>query len=265
MSVPNYRLSEQNATFFAAAGIVRKTGSYPLERAIAVLGQMALLGGTLTIGILLTAVLGMYVHKAAAAIVFLVLVLGIALGLMPLIERRLWAIPGLNRITTTEGDPPRATKFKALTKQGLVVGYGLAVLHHVTVSVQVGEALTAEQLSDLHHGRWLAAETALLDVPTGRLCIESRERVALRPERTREPSGRVYVRAGRYRVSLYQSDDAARERESLDWVGPQQVMVLTPGGTRADAADGPLGPAVDPWSSAGRPAGSDMARAARVA
>lgn len=92
MSVPNYRLSEQNATFFAAAGIVRKTGSYPVERAMAVLGQLALLGGTLTVGILLTAILGMYVHQAAAAIVFLVLVLGIALGLMPLIERRLWAM-----------------------------------------------------------------------------------------------------------------------------------------------------------------------------
>ncbi|MCA9536251.1 MAG: hypothetical protein KC593_21345 [Myxococcales bacterium] len=90
--VPNYRVSEQRATFFAAAALVRKTGSYPFERAMAVLAQMALLAGTLTVGILLTAVLTMYVHKGAGAVVFLALVLGIAFGLMPYIDRRLWAM-----------------------------------------------------------------------------------------------------------------------------------------------------------------------------
>ena len=50
-------------------------------------------------------------------------------------------------------DPLAATKFKALTKQGLVVGFGLSVSHHVTVSVQVGAPLDNEQLSALHHGR----------------------------------------------------------------------------------------------------------------
>lgn len=159
-------------------------------------------------------------------------------------------------------DPLAATKFKALTKQGLVVGYGLAQSHHVTVSVQVGEPLDPEQLSQLHHGRWLPPETALLDVPTGRLCIESRERLARAPTLAGEPSGRVYARSGRYTLWLYQSDDAARERESLDWCGPQQVVVLTPGGTRKDAAEGPLGPAIELWSAACRPSASPATRSA---
>ncbi|MBK6580066.1 MAG: hypothetical protein IPG17_28600 [Sandaracinaceae bacterium] len=90
--VPSYRVSEQSASFFAAASVVRKTGSYPFERAVAVLAQMGLLAGSLTVGILLTAVLSMYVHKAAGAIVFLVLCLGLAFGLMPYIDRRLWAM-----------------------------------------------------------------------------------------------------------------------------------------------------------------------------
>jgi hypothetical protein len=142
-------------------------------------------------------------------------------------------------------DPLAATKYKALAKQGLVVGYGLPASQHVTVTVQVGAPLDAQQLSELHHGRWLAPETALLHVPTGRVCIESRERLADTPEFALEPSGRVYVPPGRYRLSLYRSDDAARERESLAWSGPQQVVVLTPGGTRADAAERPLGSNAD--------------------
>jgi hypothetical protein len=52
-------------------------------------------------------------------------------------------------------DPLAATKYKALGKQGLVVGYGLPACQHVTVTVQVGAPLDAQQLSELHHGRWL--------------------------------------------------------------------------------------------------------------
>ncbi|MBK7775071.1 MAG: hypothetical protein IPI43_13220 [Sandaracinaceae bacterium] len=83
-----------------------------------------------------------------------------------------------------------------------------------------------------------APETARCTVPSGR--IASRERLVDTPAFAIEPSGRVYVPPGRYRLSLYRSDDAARERESVAWSGPQQVVVLTPGGTRADAG-APLG------------------------
>lgn len=90
-NVPNYALSERDAGFFAASRVVRRTGSYTTERAIAVAGQAAMLGGALVVGIGLTAVLSMYVHKVAGAIVFLVLVLAIAFLLMPYIDKQLWA------------------------------------------------------------------------------------------------------------------------------------------------------------------------------
>lgn len=91
-NVPNYALSERDAGFFAAARVVRRTGSYSMERAVAVAIQAAALGGSLIVGIALTAVLSMYVHKAAGAIVFLALCLGIVFLLMPYIDKQLWAM-----------------------------------------------------------------------------------------------------------------------------------------------------------------------------
>lgn len=44
------------------------------------------------LGIVVTSVLAMYVSKAAAGVVFLALVLGLALGLVPLVERRFFAM-----------------------------------------------------------------------------------------------------------------------------------------------------------------------------
>ncbi|MCA9536250.1 MAG: hypothetical protein KC593_21340 [Myxococcales bacterium] len=125
-------------------------------------------------------------------------------------------------------DPLLLTKYRALAKQGLVLGYGLTVAHPVTVTVEVGAPLTAEQLSELHHGHWLAPETGRLDAPSGNLCIESREQVIASRASTQPPPGRVHVPPGEYRVSVYRSDDAARERESFAWSGPQQVLMLTP-------------------------------------
>ena len=86
------RVRETDASFTAAARIVRGTGSYPMERALAVVAQLGVLGGVLLGGIVLTALLTLYVHKAAGAVVFLLLCLGVAFLLMPAIDRRLWAM-----------------------------------------------------------------------------------------------------------------------------------------------------------------------------
>jgi len=91
-NVPNYALTERDAGFFAAARVVKRTGSYSTERAIAVAGQAAMLGGSLVVGIALTAILSMYVHKVAGGIVFLALCLGIVFVLMPYIDKQLWAM-----------------------------------------------------------------------------------------------------------------------------------------------------------------------------
>ncbi len=90
-SVPNYAIAEREASFSAAARVVRQTGSYPRERASAVMGLTGLVAGALVAGIALTAVIS-FVSRAAAGVVFLAVCLGIALGLMPVIERRFFAM-----------------------------------------------------------------------------------------------------------------------------------------------------------------------------
>ncbi len=89
--VPNYPIAEREATFFAARRLVQQTGTYPRERASAVIGLTGLVGGALVAGIALTAALS-FVSRAAAGVVFLAVCLGIALGLMPVIERRFFAM-----------------------------------------------------------------------------------------------------------------------------------------------------------------------------
>lgn len=89
--VPSYPLAEREATFSAAVRVVRRTGSYPRDRALAVLGHTGLVAGALVAGIALTAGLSL-VSRAAAGVVFLLVCLGLALGLMPLIERRFFAM-----------------------------------------------------------------------------------------------------------------------------------------------------------------------------
>jgi hypothetical protein len=90
--VPNWPLTTTDDGFFSSAGLVRQTGSYPIERAIAVASSAALLAGVLVVGVGLTGALAMWVHPGAAGVVFLALALGVALVLMPWIDERLWAM-----------------------------------------------------------------------------------------------------------------------------------------------------------------------------
>ncbi len=89
--VPSYALAEREASFSSASRIVKRTGSYPRERASAVIGLTGLVAGALVAGIALTAALS-FVSRPVAGIVFLAVCLGIALGLMPLVERRFFSM-----------------------------------------------------------------------------------------------------------------------------------------------------------------------------
>lgn len=91
-AVPRLPLSETDPSLSAAARLVRQTGSYPRDRAAAVAGQSALLAGSLVGGVVVTALLASFVHRAAAGVVFLAVCLGVALVLLPSIERRFFAM-----------------------------------------------------------------------------------------------------------------------------------------------------------------------------
>lgn len=135
-------------------------------------------------------------------------------------------------------DPLAATKYRALAKQGVMVGHPLGASSSVVVSLRVGHAPSIEQLAALHGGRWLAPLTALLDAPSGQLCIESRDRLmAQPPDAETEPSGCLTVNPGRYRLTWFVSAWFASQPENIASAGRQHVVVLTPGGTERDAID----------------------------
>lgn len=135
-------------------------------------------------------------------------------------------------------DPLAATKYRALAKQGVMVAYHLGASPSVIVSVRVGETPSPERLAEIQRGRWLAPLTALLDAPSGQLCIDSRDRLMAQPaDAQTEPSGLLTVLPGRYRLSLYVSAWFTDQSDNVASHGRHQVVFLTPGGTPSDAVD----------------------------
>ena len=121
-----------------------------------------------------------------------------------------------------------------LTRQGIVLGYSLSQDDDLEIAVHVGHPLSDAEMSV---ARWLEPQTAFLRLPSGRLCVESNDASRIGPEQPAETGGQVTVPPGDYRVTLYRIDHETLDRERLTWGGPEQVIVLTPGGTTADAAD----------------------------
>jgi hypothetical protein len=132
------------------------------------------------------------------------------------------------------GMPPQV---ESRMKAGLLVGYSLLQDDEIDAAVIVGDALTEEELSV---ARWLEPQIAYLRLPSGKLCVESNDASRLGPEKPGETGAVVSVPLGDYRVTLYRVDQEALDREGLEWSGPQEVIVLTPGGRSSDAAEGLL-------------------------
>ena len=123
--------------------------------------------------------------------------------------------------------------FETSTGKGLVVGYSLYQDDGVDAEVHVGRPFTKRELSV---GRWLEPQTAFLRLPSGKLCIESNDASRLGPEQPGETGAVVRVPPGDYRLTLYRVDHEAIDREGIEWQGPQELVLLTPGGKPSDAA-----------------------------
>lgn len=128
------------------------------------------------------------------------------------------------------GMPP---DFDAKTKEGLIVGYCLYQDDPVSAIVYVGEPFTDQELSA---GRWLEPQTAFLKLPSGTLCVEPNDGSRIGPEEPTEKGGVVKAPKGDYRLTLYRVDHEALDREGLDWKGAQELILLTAGGKKSDAA-----------------------------
>ena len=89
-------LTENDATFAAGMRLVRKTGTYPKDRVLAVAGYAGATAGVLIVTIVLTALLSS-VSKLAASVVFLVGVVGVFLGLSFYVDRKLFADSNVTR------------------------------------------------------------------------------------------------------------------------------------------------------------------------
>ncbi len=128
-------------------------------------------------------------------------------------------------------------KMAPLFAAGLLAAYSLYQDDELHVGVLVGDPPSDEALKDQ---AWLEPQTAFLRLPSGQLCVESNDASRIGPEEPGDEGGQIDVPPGDYRLTLYRVDHEALEREGREWDGPQEVVVLTPGGTPNDAAAGIL-------------------------
>jgi hypothetical protein len=136
---------------------------------------------------------------------------------------------GAMDFTNAGADP----NFDELTQDGQIIGYSLCTDDELDVSVIVGKPLTGEELAQ---GRWLEPQQAWLRLPSGVLRIDSNDSCPLLSDDPLEQGASVIVQPGTYTVTLYRVDDEALGREQMSWDGPQEVIVLTRGGSSAQAA-----------------------------
>jgi len=124
-------------------------------------------------------------------------------------------------------------QMRPLFAGGLLAAYSLYQDDELFVGVMVGLPPTAEALAV---DAWLEPQTAFLRLPSGDLCLESNDASRIGPEEPGDEGARIEVPPGDYRLTLYRVDHEALDRAGRTWDGPQEVVVLTPGGSPADAA-----------------------------
>ena len=122
--------------------------------------------------------------------------------------------------------------YAKLITAGRLVGYSLQQDDELDIELHVGKAFTPKELAS---GRWLEPQTALLKLPTGALAIESNDACRIGPEDPTDKGAILTVPPGDYRVTLLRIDHEALDREGIEWKGPQEVVLLTRGGTTKDA------------------------------
>jgi hypothetical protein len=136
-------------------------------------------------------------------------------------------------------------RMREFAKEGLIMAYQLMQDDSLSVAVAVGEPLSDRELGA---ARWLAPQKAFVRLPSGRLVIESNDALTLRSEEPADKGAELAVPPGDYLATLYRIDHDALEADELEWHGPNEFIVLTPGAA-AKPVDGQ--PAFLPWEPRG--------------
>lgn len=126
------------------------------------------------------------------------------------------------------GAPGADVRFRAVAKDGLLLGYDIDREEDLDLSVMVGPPLRDQELE---HGRWFEPQHGWLRLPSGVFCINSDDTVLAEIWRAGESGVRIDVSPGNYLVSVYRINHRAYAREGRVWRGPHEVVVLTRGGT----------------------------------
>jgi hypothetical protein len=130
------------------------------------------------------------------------------------------------------GAPGADIRFRAIAKDGVLLGYGLDHDDELDVEVLTGQPLRDDELAG---ARWFPPQHAWIRLPSGILCINSSDTVLAEIWRASKQGARADVGPGNYIVSLYRVDYAAMDRERRRWDGPREVIVLTRGGSSLNA------------------------------
>ena len=137
------------------------------------------------------------------------------------------------------------TRMREFAQQGLIMAYQLMQDDSLSIAVAVGKPLSDQELGV---ARWLEPQKAFLRLPSGKLVVESSDALTIRSEEPSDKGAALSVPAGDYLATLYRIDHDGLEADELEWRGPNEFIVLTPG-----AAAKPVSgqPAFLPWAPRG--------------
>lgn len=114
----------------------------------------------------------------------------------------------------------------AVAADGLAAAYELQQDDEVVTEIAVGRPLTDAELAV---ARWWPPQRALLDLPTGRLRIDTPNTMPLDPDEQQNEGAIVTVPPGRYVLVLYRIDEDAMRREAVKkYKGPEEFLLLVP-------------------------------------
>jgi hypothetical protein len=111
-----------------------------------------------------------------------------------------------------------------------LLAYELRQDDPICVDIVIGPPLSRDERKVPKGLKCLAPQTAMLDLPSGTLCVESANSSRLNPEEPPvEPPGEVKIPPGTYVVNLYRIEPEP-DGEEIEWPEalPHEIVVFTP-------------------------------------